>query len=77
MTWLAILKAVLVASGALLGWLKQRELLDAGEAQAISAHLTAALGEIEKANAARNTVRASVERDPASLRDDDGFKRND
>ena len=77
MTWLALLKAVLVAAGAFLGWLKNRELLDAGRTEAIATHLAAALGEIEKADAARDAVRGSLERDPSSLRDDDGFERGD
>jgi hypothetical protein len=68
---------VLVAAGAVLGWLTQCALLDAGLAEAIASHRSAALGEIEKAPAVRDTVRSPLERDPASLRDDDGFQRND
>jgi hypothetical protein len=76
-TWLAILKAVLVAAGALLGWMKQRQLLDAGRAEAIAAQLKAALDEIACANEARDRVRRDLERNPSGVRDDDGFKRPD
>jgi hypothetical protein len=76
-TWLALLKAVLVLAGALLSWMTQRRFLEAGRAEAIAAALTDALDEITRANAARTSLRDDVRRDPASLRGDDGFRRSD
>ncbi len=77
MTWLAILRAVLTVAGALVSWLRERELLHAGRAEIIAANLTAAIDEIAKANVARDRVCGDYLRNPASLRDDDEFRRPD
>jgi hypothetical protein len=76
-TWLSILKSLLIVSGVLLGWLKQRQLLDAESAETAAADLKAALDEIGRANEIRDRVRRNAARDPASLRGDDGFRRPD
>src|SRR5512146_743854 len=60
MTWLGLLKALLIAAGA---------------AEAIAAQLKGALDEIARADSARDSVRRDLERDPSRLRDDDGFER--
>ena len=56
MTWLSILAGVLRLAGTLAGWLKDRQLIDAGEAQAIAAHLEGALHNVELAKAARDKL---------------------
>ena len=77
MTWLTLLKGVLVAAVALASWLKNRGVIEAGRAEIIAENLEAALDEIAQANAARDSVRLELDRDPSSLRNDDGFKRSD
>jgi hypothetical protein len=76
-TWLAILKAMLTVAGTLLGWMKERQLLEAGRAEAAATNLRRALDEIASANEARTRMRRDIGRDPSSLRGDDGFKRPD
>jgi hypothetical protein len=76
-TWLALLNAVLAVADAFLSWLKNRQLIDAGRAEIIALNLKGALDEIAKANIARDAARRDINRDPASLRDDDGFRRPD
>ena len=77
MTWLGLLKALIIASGGFATWLGNRQLIEAGRAEAIGVHLKAVLDEIAAADRARDGVRAAVEREPSELRDDDGFKRPD
>ena len=77
MTWLTLLKALLTAVGALVSFLKERQLVEGARAELIATNLRAALDEAAKANTVREAVRAELERNPASLRDDDGFKRPD
>jgi hypothetical protein len=75
MTWLGLLKALLIAVGALASALGNRRLIAAGAADAIAAQLKGALDEIARADGARDSVRRDLERDPSRLRDDDGFER--
>jgi hypothetical protein len=75
--WLGILKALVLALGGFASWMRDRQLIEAGRAEAIGVNLKAVLDEIAKADAARDSVRRAVERDPSGLRDDDGFKRRD
>ena len=75
MTWLGLIQALLTAVSALAAALGNRRLIDAGAAQAVAAHLAAALDEIGRADAVRDSVRRDLEREPERLRDDDGFKR--
>ena len=56
MTWLSILAGVLKLAGAIADWLKARQLIDAGEALAIAAHLEGALHNVELAKAARDKI---------------------
>ena len=77
MAWLGILKALVLALGSFATWMRNRQLIEAGRAEAIGVNLKAVLDEIAKADAARDGVRLAVERDPSRLRDDDGFKRRD
>ena len=77
MTWLGIFKALVIAAGSFASWMRDRQLIEAGRAEAIAGNLKAVLDEIAKADAARDAVRRGVERDPSRLRDDDGFRRSD
>lgn len=77
MRWLSLLKAILMAAGALAGWLQQRRLLEAGRAQSLAENLRHALDDIAEAQKARLRVRRDLARDPSSLRNDDGFQRKD
>ena len=62
MTWLSILAGVLRLAGTIANWLKDRQLIDAGEAQAIAEHLGGALHNVELAKAARGKIDDPVER---------------
>ena len=77
MTWLTLLKAMVVAASAFAAWLRDRQLIDGACAETLSANLKSALDEIAAANAARDSVRRGLVRDPERLRDDDGFRRPD
>lgn len=66
MSWLAALKSLLSIVDALAGYLANRQLLKAGEAQAVSKGLREAHDAIARAQAARR----AVSNDPDSLRDD-------
>jgi hypothetical protein len=77
MTWLGVLGALLTAIGTLVGWLRNRQLLEAGRDAADAADLKSALDENAVAKEARDAVRVALEREPLRLRDDDGFKRSD
>jgi hypothetical protein len=76
-TWLALIEAALMALAGFAGFLKNRQLLDAGAAEQVSRALAAALDDIAKAKAAREAVRRDAVRDPRGLREDDGFRRSD
>ncbi|HEY4265162.1 MAG TPA: hypothetical protein VGM72_07585 [Micropepsaceae bacterium] len=77
MTWLGILKALVLGVGVFADWLRDRQFMEAGRAETIASHLESALDEIAKAQKARDAVYTDVMRDPGRLRDDDGFKRPD
>ena len=56
MNWLALLKGLLALSNSLTEYLRNKQLLEAGEAQAISEGLQNAQHAIQKAREARNTA---------------------
>jgi hypothetical protein len=74
--WLNLLKLALTFAAALVGYLKQRQLLEAGRADAIAEALRNADGEIKGAQEARQSVRDSIRRDPGKLREPDEFTRD-
>jgi hypothetical protein len=74
--WLQLLKALVTLTAALAGFLSQRRLIAAGEAQAIASALRDADEAIDKARAARDRVRLDLESDPGRLREPDEFKRD-
>lgn len=56
MGWVALLKALLGVCAALADYVRDKNLIDAGEAQAISDSVRVQLARIEKARAARRAV---------------------
>jgi hypothetical protein len=76
-TWVDILKALVLAVGAFADWLRNRQALESASAELIASHLQSALDEITRAENARNTVGRDMERAPERLRDDDGYRRGD
>jgi hypothetical protein len=76
-TWIGILKALVLAVAGVASWLRDRQLIEAGRAEAIGSSLKLVLNEIAAADNARASVRTDLERNPERLRDDDGFKRSD
>jgi hypothetical protein len=77
-TIITIISTLLAFLKALTELAQNKQLMDAGAAEAILNALEAQNDAIAKAQAARNAVANNNERDPDSiLRDDDGFKRPD
>lgn len=76
MTW----AKVALSLWPLLRWLLERfarRLKEEGAAEARAIARKESIHDIEVANAARDRVRVELDRHPASLRDDDGFRRDD
>lgn len=66
MAWLQALSALLKLANLLAGYLRDKQLLEAGEARAISESLSVAQSRVQVAMAAR----AAVKHDPDSVRND-------
>ena len=71
MSWLSALRALLSIANALAGYMANRQLMQAGEARAVSEGLRKAHDAIARAQAARRAVND----DPDSVRDDE-FNRD-
>lgn len=76
MTWIQIVAGLIGAIATLVAWLKDRQAMEAGAAEAVSAQLRGALDEIRKANAVRDAVRADLAADPSKLRQPDKNSRD-
>jgi hypothetical protein len=63
MTWLALLSGLVKLAGALADWLGARQLLQAGQAQAIAEGLKGVLTNVEAAKQARAGLADGRERD--------------
>jgi len=75
---IAILSALLAIVRTFTGWLADKQLLDAGSAQAVLKGLQDADDAISRATKARELVRLDAARNPSGvLNNDDGFKRPD
>lgn len=74
MSWLTLLKLVLLLALKLAGLVKDRQLLEAGEARAIARALEIQNARIDKALAARHA--AGVRFDSGDPGADDGFRRD-
>lgn len=75
MDWLALALGFVKLLGAFTGWLHDRALLNAGQAQQVASELKAQSDALHKALAARETVRSDLNRHPEHVSDDDGFRR--
>jgi hypothetical protein len=75
-TWVQIVAGLIGAIATLVAWLKDRQAIEAGVAQAVSAQLQGALDEIKRANAARDRVRADIAADADSVRRPDKHSRD-
>ena len=62
---------------ALLNWRNREDDREAGAAEAVIKGNQQADAAISTANQAREDVRSELNRNPASLRDDDGYRRSD
>lgn len=62
MSWLALLKAILGFASALTGYLRDKQLMDAGEAKAIVKQLESSLDAVERARAARRNAVADFDK---------------
>ena len=61
MAWIGLLKLLLSLASSLAGYMRDRQLLEAGAAEAVAAGTTEALRRIEAANRARAAVRDTPE----------------
>lgn len=77
MTWLSVIAAVIGLLRSLIVYLHDRKTIDAATAESLLKSNSEALDAIDKANKARERVRADAERNPAGVMSDDGFKRDD
>lgn len=76
MQWIAVIKALIGLVAGLLAFLRERKLLEAGEALAVEKHLKDAQNEIDKGKAARAAILAELDAHPERLREPDEFQRD-
>ena len=78
MSWLSVLSGLVAVARWFIGWLHDRQVIDATHREDMLKGTQDVLDAVAKAKAARDRVTADATRDPATiLRDDDGFKRPD
>jgi len=76
MDWLALALGLVKLLGAFTGWLHDRRLLSAGQAEQVAKELQGQSDALKKALAAREAVRGDLAAHPDRVRADDGFKRD-
>lgn len=77
MGWLALLRLLLSLASSVAGIVRDKQLIGAGEARAVTAYLENSLDLMEKADAARDKAeRAPVDADGDGVPDDDGYRRD-
>ena len=77
MTWLSIVLGLVKLTSALISYLHDNKMIDAGAAKEALNSLENANAAIEKGRNARKASNADSELHPDRVRDDDGFKRPD
>ena len=77
MTWLSIVLGLVKLTSALISYLHDNKMIDAGAAKEALNALENANAAIEKGRNARKASNADSELHPDRVRDDDGFKRPD
>lgn len=75
MDWLALALGLVKLLGGFVGWLHDKQMLSAGQAQEVAAEMKAQTDAINRALATREAVRADVAKHPDRVSDDDGFRR--
>lgn len=76
MTWFGLLTALVKMVAAFIDYANTNKLLKAGEAQALSKQLEDVNERVRKAIEARKAVRDSIDANPGSVFDDDGYRRD-
>jgi hypothetical protein len=76
-TWLTIARLILSAASSIINMLREKQLIEAGEAQAILAGINQAREAIDAAIKARQDYRRARERGDIGDHDDDGYRRDD
>lgn len=77
MSALSLISAALSLLRLVVGYFRDRRLIEAGAAASVMKNLVEASNEIERASATREAARRYNELNPDRVRDDDGFKRPD
>jgi hypothetical protein len=75
--WLDVLRLVLQLTTTYVGWMRERDLLDAGAAQLLAEHQKATDEILKQTEAARRVVRDRARDFPDSVRDEDDGHRRD
>jgi hypothetical protein len=73
--WLALVMGLLKTTSAIVTYLNQKKLMEAGAAEAALAALERANEAIAKGRMARQSANADLDLHPERLRQSDGFKR--
>lgn len=76
MSWVSLFLALVKMVAAIGGYLREKQLLDAGTQRALAALLREQADEMQKAAAIREKLDADLAAHPDKLRDDDGFRRD-
>ncbi len=77
MTWLTLLRLALTLAARIAGIVCEKRLMQAGAAHALRQVLIEQQTRVQAAQQARRKVRAVLNNNPQSLRDDDGYRRKD
>lgn len=73
---LSLVSGLIAIAGKIFEWLYARQLVDVGRTQQKLEDLSAQVKGAQVAVAAREAVRAAIAREPDSVSDDDGFRRD-
>lgn len=76
MDWLALALGLVKLLGGFVGWLHDRQMLSAGQAEQVAKEMEAQTDALRKANAAREAVRADLAKHPERVKDQDEFRRD-
>lgn len=76
MSWIGLLKVLLTLVDRIFTYVQERKLINAGEAQAFARQMEDVNGRVQRAQKARQDVRDNLARNPDSLHDDDGYRRD-
>lgn len=77
MSWLSLIGTILSLTNSLIGYLRERKLIDGAVAEELLKVHKDTLDVIDRANKARQAADAAAAADPASVRKPDEFERKD